>query len=537
VGLSATSSILHAIETRPTDAVIEIRSRGSVASLSRDELIARAGFAATRLTELGVGRGDRVAFVMPTSATLLAGILGTWMVGGVTTCLGAGVPSRGRERMVEILRTASPRIVVGVGDALAALRDHVPPPTELLVASELHGFSSSSSSYRPQGDDPAHLQFTSGTTGNPRGVVLRHEQLVANVVASGARARFHGDDRLVSWLPLFHDMGFVGGVMGPLYFGMPLCLLATECFLARPSSWLEAITEFRGTLSPGPTFAYDLLATRTSDERLRGIDLGTWRYGWIGAEPVFAHVLERFASRFAPCGLGSHVLRPAYGLAESTLAVTMPAPGVSTRVEWVDREVLRRDDVASPRPPDSASSVPIVGVGAAIDGARIQIASGQGDVLGDRRQGRILIAGPCVATSSLGDAWLQTDGWLDTGDLGFTHEGELFITGRTKDLLIRAGQKIHPTEIEQAAVQAFGVRGRAAAFCELDPVRGREQIIVVVESTNADDGRVEGAVRAAVASASGVQIDRVVITRPGTIPLTTSGKVQRSLLRDRMGGQ
>jgi acyl-CoA synthetase (AMP-forming)/AMP-acid ligase II len=526
------STVLDALVGGVSQATIELR-RTAVPPrvISREQLLARAGVIASQLAAWGVERGDRVMTFLPTGEELLATIVAAWALGAVSVCASPSRPSRRlevhRERLRRVLATALPKVVIGGEPVFDIVRDDVSRahPVQWCAESDLPPIGRGDpwpAVARPSPDDIAHIQFTSGTTGPSRAVVLRHGQLVENVLASAGRSRLDHRDRLMSWLPLFHDMGFVAGFCAPLLLGMELCLQTTESFIARPASWLETITEHGATVSAAPTFAYDLLARRVSDARLGRIDLASWRYAWVGAEPVFHRVVRDFERRFARHGLVEHTLRPAYGLAEATLAVCMPEPREALGVEWIDREVFQRERRAVP------GTVPIVGAGRPIDGVELRIVSAEGEELPERHEGRILVSGPCVAE----------DGELDTGDLGFLAHGELFVTGRSKDVLVRGGHNVHAHEVEQAALLVDGVHpGRAAAFAVTNHDAQRDEIVVVVEpSPRTYVTDLSDRVARMVAEAAGVQVDRVVVVPRGTIPSTTSGKIQRSLLRELLGG-
>ena len=342
-------------------------------------------------------------------------------------------------------------------------------------------------------DDPALIQYTSGSTGQPKGVLLSHGNLLANIRALVDRFDITARDVGVSWLPLYHDMGLIGAWLGPLYFGAPLALMSPLAFLARPVRWLQALDDHRGTISPAPNFAFDLCTTRIADEDLDGLDLSAVRVLLNGSEPVSPATLHRFIERFAPCGLDPGAVYPVYGLAECSLGLSTPSPGNAIRIDHVRRATFQASGRAEPAPNDDSGALRFVSCGRALPGHELAVFAPDGTPAPERVQGRVRFRGPSTtrgyyrneeATRDL----VGADGWLDSGDLGYLAGGDLFLTGRAKDLIIKAGRNFYPHEAEALAGAVPGIRtGCVAAFGATDAERGTEQFVVLAETRISGD--------------------------------------------------
>jgi 1-acyl-sn-glycerol-3-phosphate acyltransferase len=392
----------------------------------------------------------------------------------------------------------------------------------------------------PAGDHPALIQYTSGSTGTPKGVVLSHDNLLANIRAIGEAIAVRPDDVGISWLPLYHDMGLIGAWFAPLYFGVPVVLMSPLAFLSKPSRWLWTIHAHGGTVSPSPNFGFDLVARKVQDEEIQGLDLGAWRLALNGAELVSPDTIDRFTRRFAPYGFRPEAMCPVYGLAEASVGLTASPLGRVPRIDRIAREPFERARAIVPAPESDPHPLRFVSCGRPLPRHEVAIVDGDGQVLGDRREGQIQFRGPSVthgyfhqpeATSAV-----MRDEWMASGDLGYWADGELFITGRQKDIIIQGGRNVSAQEVEEVAATASGVRqGCVAAFGVHDDARGTERLIVVAETRETEDIRRE-AVRSAVmerlVSAMGVPPDVVVITGPGAVLKTSSGKIRRGATRD-----
>jgi 1-acyl-sn-glycerol-3-phosphate acyltransferase len=388
--------------------------------------------------------------------------------------------------------------------------------------------------------DPALIQYTSGSTGDPKGVLLRHENLLANVRAIGGVVRITPTDVGVSWLPLYHDMGLIGAWLTPLVYGFPVAIFSPLAFLARPERWLWTIHRRRGTVSPAPNFAYELAARKVQDADVEGLDLSSWRAALNGAEPVSEKTLDRFQKKFERHGFRRTSFLPVYGLAEASLLLAAPELGSGVRVEAFDRASFESSGEARPPSGDGLEPLRLVSLGRAIPGHEVRIVDERGEVVPERREGRLVFRGPSVTPGYYRNerataAVLSEDGFFDSGDRAFFAEGELFVTGRAKDLIIKGGRNLIPQELEAAASEVPGVRaGSVVSFGVDDPSLGTERVVLVVETREEDEerrSRIASEVERRVAELVGVPPDDVLVVAPRTLPKTSSGKIRRSACR------
>jgi 1-acyl-sn-glycerol-3-phosphate acyltransferase len=395
--------------------------------------------------------------------------------------------------------------------------------------------------------------------------MLTHTNLLANVRSIGEALGIRNDDVGVSWLPLYHDMGLIGAWLMPLYFGMPLVVLSPLAFLSRPARWLRAVHRYRGTISAAPNFAYELAAAKISDDEMRGLDLSAWRAGLNGAEPVLPATLKRFAARFAACGFHRETLLPVYGLAEASLAVTIPPMGRGPRVDSLDRAAFAQEGRAVPTPTENRASseedisegyargpehedpnvISFVSVGPPIPRHEVRIANERGEDVGERVEGQLWFRGPSTtqgyyrnetATAALFPQG-AAEGWVNSGDRAYRADGEIYITGRVKDIIIHAGHNIYPHEVEDAVARVPGVRkGCVVAFGAADPVSGTERLVLVAESrehNRVSRERLAQEITARVIETLGFPPDVVEVIAPNAIPKTSSGKLRRDTTKQR----
>jgi fatty-acyl-CoA synthase len=383
----------------------------------------------------------------------------------------------------------------------------------------------------------ALIQFTSGSTALPKGVVLSHASLDANVTAiTGADGlAITADDIGVSWLPLYHDMGLIGMLLTAVYMAADVVILSPVLFLKRPSAWLEAISKYGGTVSFAPNFAYDLCRRRVKPSQIDALNLASWRAAGCGAEPIRADSLLAFAEHFACAGFRQSSFVPSYGLAEHSLAVALSLDGL--HVDVVDVERLVRDSLAMPAAHGS-QSVRIVGCGRAFPGHSLAVVDEQLSELPERHVGSIVVRGPSVMEGYFEHPSATQEalrgGWLQTGDIGYIADGELYVCGRTKDLIIRQGRKYHPPDLESAIADVPGIPLAGVVVFGINRIDEADEVVAVVEaraSAKADD--VIAHVRRRIRETAGLELDRVVVAPPGTIPRTTSGKVRRAETRVR----
>jgi 1-acyl-sn-glycerol-3-phosphate acyltransferase len=339
----------------------------------------------------------------------------------------------------------------------------------------------------------------------------------------------------VSWLPLYHDLGLIAAWLGCLCFGTPTVIMTPQTFIARPESWLWAIHRHRATLSGGPNFAFDYCVHRIRPERLEGLDLGSLRVLFNGAEPISADTLARFHERFEPFGLRREVMRPVYGLAENSVGLTVPPPGRPPLVDRIDAQMLRQGGRAEPVADADVRVLEVVGCGQPLPGHEIRIVGSNGRELPDRHEGRVQFRGPSASSGYFRnpeETELLFDGdWLNSGDLGYLADGELFITGRDKDLIIRGGRNIHPVAIEKRVEELPGVRrGAVAVFGAPDPRIGTERLVIVAETRLyklPEREQLSRSIHETVTRLLDLPPDDVVLVPPYTIPKTSSGKLRR----------
>ncbi len=494
------------------------------------------------LAARGVVRGERVLILLPTSFDFVTVFFAIQMLGAIPVPAYPPTSFRvktGLERLYHIARHSGTRWCVTDGELLPVL-DEMSARTKgvcrLVTIEELDGDPARESSATVSGEDLALIQYTSGSTGNPKGVVLTHRSLTANIHAIGQSVEVRPGDVVVSWLPLYHDMGLIGTLLFSIYWQLPLVMMSPRAFLARPSRWLRAIHRHRGTLSPAPNFAYQLCAKRKRVADCQGLDLSSWRVAFNGAEIVSHRTLDEFTQAFAPHGFQKRAFFPVYGLAEATLAVAFPAHGQIPREERIDRRALAAGR-AVPTTASGEESLTLVSVGQAMPGHEVRVVDDTGHAYAERFVGHVIASGPSVMQGYDGDhEWTHAvlrDGWLWTGDLGCFADGQLFITGRAKDMIISRGDNYYAEDIERVAEGVDGV-GAAVAFSVYDEQAAKESAVVICETarrTAEERGFLVDAVAAAVLESSGLKVDEVVLIGRGQLPRTSSGKKQRSLSR------
>jgi len=516
-------------------------------TLTHRALLERAARVAAGLQAHGLAPGESVALMLPTSLAFFEAFVAIMLAGAVPVPIYP--PFRASQiedhlrRQARILDNA--RAVVLVTDARAQplarlLRGAAPSLRSIVTVQQLAAGHGSPEVVRAGAHDTALLQYTSGSTGQPKGVVLSHANLLANIRAMGAAVEAGPDDLFVSWLPLYHDMGLIGAWMGSLYHGLPLVLMPPQAFLARPSRWPWVIHRHRATLSAAPNFAYEMLATRVPDVELEGLDLSSWRIAFNGAEPVAATTLERFASRFARYGFDPRAITPVYGLAESGVGLAFPPLRRGPRIDCISRTALQGAASARPVPCEDEGSMRVVSCGMPLAGHEIRVVDASGRELPERTEGRIEFRGPSATSGYFRNPQATRalfDGdWLDTGDVGYVAQGELYPTSRVKDLIIRGGHNIHPYDLEEAVGKLAGVRkGCVAVFGASDPADATERVVVLAEIRNGAlgrDPRLRERIRELSIELLGVPADDVVLAGAHAVPKTSSGKIRRAACRE-----
>ena len=515
-------------------------SRGEDRPLPWAELHTRARGFAAGLAEQGVAPGERLLLVLGNGEPWLVAYLGCLLHGALPAAVsppqGLGTRQAFVRRLGELCQVVEARGALVSEDLRESAAAALPGALLLLDPAALAGADPARAPRREvRPEDPAHLQFTSGTTTRSRAVVLTHRALARNADQICAATAIGPGSTVVSWLPLFHDMGLVGGLLSALWRGVDLVLATPFSFLRRPASWLEAIHRRRGTHSPAPTFAYRFVTDRVRREDLEGLDLSSWRVAYVGAESIPATVLEGFQSLLAPHGLGPGTLLPCYGLAEATVAVTFNALDRPWRAAELSRRGLAQEGRA--RPPEGQGDLQrVVSCGRPLDETEVLVRDAHGAPLGDDQVGAVWIRGPQLMRGywglPAGEQPLDPQGWLDTGDLGFLRAGELYLVGRGKEVIILRGENHPPSEVEWAAEQVAGVR-RAAAFGLFSEQEGSEVLALLAEvEREADPAALPAEVRRRVHEETGLTVAELELCPAGSLPLTTSGKVQRAAARE-----
>jgi fatty-acyl-CoA synthase len=579
---------VRALERDAERGFVFVRPDGTEQLRSFQAMAAEAGRRAARLVALGLERGDRVALVVPDGEEFVLSLLGTLFAGLVPVPLSPQLSMssidayhatvahivRAAGAVVLLTTTAARPYVEGVGNRTPGLRAIV--TVEELAASN---GSSESLCVPVSPDDLALIQFTSGSTSRPKGVMVTHGNLAANAAAF----MIHGLDRDplvdkgVSWLPLFHDMGLIGFVVGPLFTNVPCVLLPAASFARRPRLWLDKIHQHRGTITYAPNFAYALVVKRLKGKDVQDLDLSSLRVSGCGAEPIQASVLREFAATLAPARFDPRAFLPSYGMAEATLAITFTPLKQGLRTDTIEAAALAEGRAMAPAPhrasaltPDAPDEVAeIVDCGIVFPGHELAIIDPAGVRLGDRQVGQVVARGPSVTQGYFREPELTAQTfrpipgdapgdapWLHTGDLGYLAGGRLFVCGRVKDVIIIRGRNYYPSDIEWAVTEASSDaearRGNVVAFGVFVDAKGRasgagggvagggsdggpreEQLVVCCEGHSSEVDAIRETATAVLASRFGLTVHEVVVTPLASLPRTSSGKPKRRETRQR----
>ncbi|HQT25545.1 MAG TPA: AMP-binding protein, partial [Burkholderiales bacterium] len=514
---------------------IRFESSAGDVHISYGELRFGAENAAFGLVGRGVKKGDAVAIMLPTGPEYFHSFFGILMAG----CVPVPIYPPFRPSQIEdhlkrhagILMNARAVMMITFEDAIGIakrLRLESGFLDSILTIDDL----ASEKQTLPllQSGDTALLQYTSGSTGNPKGVVLSHANLLANIRAMGKAAMVDASDVFVSWLPLYHDMGLIGAWLGSLYHACAFVVMSPLSFLARPSNWLYSIARNKATLTASPNFGYALCLSKIGEREMEGIDLSSLRMAFNGAEPVSIEVIEAFEKKFGKYGLKQNAMTPVYGLAESSVGLAFTPAGRGARIDRVDRERFTRTGSAHP----SEKGMGFVSCGLPLPGHEIRIVDGTGHEVGERQEGRLEFRGPSATSGYFRNdeenSRLFRGEWLDSGDYAYVAEGEIYPTGRAKDLIIRAGRNIYPYEAEEAVGNIAGIRRGCVAIFGV-PGEGTERLIVVAEARKRDEV-LEEAVRNRVIDVLGEPPDEILLVPPHTVLKTSSGKIRRAAIRE-----
>jgi amino acid adenylation domain-containing protein len=519
------------------------------ATLTYQELDRHSRAIASQLQTLGLS-GERALLLYPPGIDYLPAFFGCLYAGLVAVPAYPPRNQRNTPRILAILQDSQTAVILTTTAILAQLKSLLADKFDInnnllwLTTDNLTpGIEEDWQEPFINTDTLAFLQYTSGSTGTPKGVMVTHGNLLHNAEVTRQYMEHTSSSKFVTWLPVYHDMGLIGGVLQPLYGGFPCIMMPPAAFLQRPYRWLQAISRYRGTTSGAPNFAYELCIEKVTPEQRSTLDLSSWDVAFNGAEPIRQETLERFATTFAECGFRREAFYPCYGMAETTLMVSGSVKAALVRTKHIYKNALERNHVIETVTNNDNNSIVLVGCGRSVPQQQIVIVNPETSTrCQDREVGEIWVSGPSVGkgywnrqaeTEQTFHAFLQDTGegpFLRTGDLGFLDNGEVFITGRAKDLIIIRGRNLYPQDIELTAERSHpSLRaGGNAAFCvEVDD---QEQLVVVQElefraKPNLEE--VTAAIRQGVAEEHEVQIYGVVLIKPGTIPKTSSGKIQR----------
>ena len=510
------------------------------------QLQTNAQIVAASLQERGLKMGDTVAIMLPTGREYFFSYFGILMAGGIPVPIYPPArPSQIEEhilRHTRILQNCLAEILIIVPEALPIahlLKSHVPSLEQIVSASKL--LTSSFKVVHPvlHSDDIAFIQYTSGSTGDPKGVALTHANLLANIRAMGNAVNANSKDVFVSWLPLYHDMGLIGAWLGSLYFAALYVVMSPLSFLARPERWLWAIHHYRGTLSASPNFGYEYCLHRVKESDFKGLDLSSWRAAFNGAEAVSPETLTCFINHFTPFGFNQKAMMPVYGLAESSVGLAFPPLERGVLVDNIERDTFMKTGKALETQVNNPHALHFVSSGVPIVGHQIRIVDHASHELPERLEGQLQFRGPSSTSGYFRNA-KKTEGlfdgeWLNSGDLAYIAKGELFITGRTKDIIIRAGRNIYPDELEKAISNIPGIRkGCVAIFGSTDAKRATERLIVLAESRSEEPDeqtKLRLEINELATDLIGTPLDEIVLAPPGSVLKTSSGKIRRDASR------
>jgi fatty-acyl-CoA synthase len=533
-----------AAAARTPRGITAIEHDGRALPISYAALLSGSLLIAGALSAAGLDSGDRVAIIVPEISDFVSVFFALAAAGLVAVPLvppaqAGDLPTFVRQSRRLLMNSRAAAVVTSAEVAPLIDVGGLDPAPRVLTVGSLRAGPALAAPLPVPLDATALLQFTSGSTAEPKGVVLTHANLHANVNAIYQGLSVTRTDVGVSWLPLYHDMGLIGMLIGAVYAQVDSVIMSPMLFLKRPTAWLDALSRHRGTISFAPNFAYEICLRRVKPSQIEALDLSSWRVAGCGAEPVRASTLRAFSDRFARTGFRMSSFVPSYGLAEHSLAVAFSREGL--RVDAVDGERMVRDHLAVPVVNGSTPAeriVHVVGCGRALPGHAIEIVAEDGRGLPERQVGRIVARGPSVMAGYFEDPDATREalrgGWLQTGDLGYLAGGELFVCGRSSDLIIRQGRKYHPPDLESAIADVQGLRPGGIVVFGISRMEEADEVVAVLETrASLTPQEIVDHVRRRVRETAGLELDRVLVAPPGTIPRTTSGKVKRAEARVR----
>lgn len=520
-------------------------ARGEETECSYAQMEVRTAGRAARMQELGLEQGDRIGLILHEPEDFILTFLAALRIGVVPVPLypplSFGSLDAYAERTTAVLSDARTKVLVGsnrLEAVLAPIVEAIDSLEHLVLADALHGATGTPRYPDIQPEDLAFLQYTSGSTAMPKGVKVTQASLVANARAIVLQ-RIHLDparnDVGVSWLPLYHDMGLIGFVIAPMYFGVKVVFIPTMRFIKRPSVWLETIHRHRGTASFAPNFAFDVATRRVKEDDLARWDLSCLRTLGCGAEPIRPDTMRRFYETFSKCGLPDTAISPAYGMAEATLAIALKQEETPMQTLLSDSETFAESGTVVP-PIDGRPTLEHVACGLPFSDHEVAVFGPDDQPVAEGTEGELCTRGPSITDGYFerpeATASAFRDGWLHTGDLGFMKDGQVYVTGRMKDLIIVNGRNIHPQAIEWSIAGLDGVRsGNVVAFSVPSPTG--EAVVVAIETKLEDHTELIDEARRTIQRELSLAVADVVCLRPGTITKTSSGKLQRRRTHNR----
>ncbi|MFN8002166.1 MAG: fatty acyl-AMP ligase [Acidobacteriota bacterium] len=497
---------------------------------------------AAHLTQAGLRKGDRLVLMTSEAHEFVMSFLGCVMAGIIPAPISPPMMAKGSESLApaaaRIVQDAEAKVLLTT-ESSKAFADQILArsngETRLLTMET--AFAEPALPFDPPSIDPddiCFLQYTSGSTTLPRGVMVSHGNLMANMRGfMGERGMNPGpEDVGVSWLPLYHDMGLIGFILGPLVYIGPIVVLATSAFARDPRIWLKALHNYRGTITYAPNFAYAQVVKRLRDSDLENLDLSCVRIAGCGAEPIQAATLRSFAERLAPTGFRAEAFLPSYGMAEATLAISLHTPGTPMHTEFINADELKRGNAV---PATEGNLREIMSCGFPLAEHQLDIVSESGESLPERHVGEIVFSGPSVTQGYFQNPEASAAAWragrLHTGDMGYLAGGELYVCGRSKELIIIRGANYYPQDIEWAVRDVPGIkRGNVVAFSVQEGMD--ERLVMVVEAEPREDAEsLRQAIRVKIMETIGLEVYRVVLAPGGTLQRTTSGKLQRRKMK------
>jgi fatty-acyl-CoA synthase len=521
-------------------------------ALSRQELTAAAAGYANALEAAGIQPGEVVILILQHGQDLVAAFFGAILHGAVPSIMPflteKLLAERYRADLASLVRITKPAAIITYpefeGEVRAALAESG-PVRAVLVSDQIVVAATLAPDLWPglvaAPDDIVLLQHSSGTTGLQKGVALAHRPVLNQLHSYSQAIQLQADDVIVSWLPLYHDMGLIAGFLLPVLMGIPLVLMSPFDWVRAPQRLMQAVSAYRGTLSWLPNFSYTFCAQKVRDRHLEGVDLSSWRMVINCSEPVRAESHVRFYERFAPYGLRREALAVSYAMAENVFAVTQTPPATLPKIDRVDRELFQHQGTAL-APLDARPVLELVSCGPPIQRTLVRALDAAGDPLPERQEGELAVQSDCMLTGYYHrpDATAKTmrDGWFLTGDYGYLAGGEVYVTGRKKDLIITGGRNVYPQDIELLAGDIEGVHpGRVVAFGVFDEETGTEEVVLVAEVDAVEDERlrIADSIRRRVTQGSAIALRQVHLVDRGWLVKTSSGKIARAANREKWG--